>query len=349
MTTTQKNNRAWKWICAGLFLAGLFYFIRSQSVSKDNVVVDLSANSAEGAKWHESRRSATYVKEDSLEFVYENLLEGRKVNGLVFLAHGCSHSGTDWWDKSTSCPECIGLPEEKRIVARLVQEGYIPIAVSSQDRLGSRCWAETDITPVTKAIKIVREKLNLPTQPLFAFGASSGGTFVSRLGIDPANGFLATAPQLLIKTEPRSAEKKAASIFFTYMARGRTRLMYEQVAEEYERAGFNIRSRFLPPVPVISTFFSDRIETISTETSRKMVDALKKEGYLDKAGMPQDNPRGSSWRLSLQKFAGSDSLVADESPISEVMNVAFAQHEMSSDIVDEMIDFFKEESLKAGL
>lgn len=33
-----------------------------------------------------------------------------------------------------------GLPEETRITDAALAEGYIPVALSSQDRIGSRCW-----------------------------------------------------------------------------------------------------------------------------------------------------------------------------------------------------------------
>jgi len=288
------------------------------------------------------RGTVNYVQEDSLEFVYEVLPEGRKVKGLVFLAHGCSHSGTDWWDKSEMCPKCIGLPEEKRIVARLVEKDYVPLAVSSKDRLGSRCWKEEDLTPVWKAIKIVRERLGLTQERLFAFGASSGGTFVSQIGINPTSGFAVVAPQLLIEPKPKKAHERSSSIYFTYMASYGTQKMYQQAVEHYRKYGYNIKSRFLPPLPVTPTFFSDRIESISPETSKLMVAALREAELIDKSGKLLENPRGSPWRECLKKFAGSDSLVADKSPISEVLNVAFAQHEMSSEFVDEMIDFFEE-------
>jgi len=329
MTKARKNNRLTKWTCASLILLGVVYLFQQSSIEEAN-----------------PRGSVNYVKEDSLEFVYEELPEGRKVKGLVFLAHGCSHSGTDWWDKSARCPKCIGLPEEKRIVARLVEKDYVPLAVSSQDRLGSRCWQEEDITPVWKAIAIVRERLSLKTEPLFAFGASSGGTFVSQLGIKPSSGFWATAPQLLIEPEPTKAHERSSSIYFTYMASYGTHKMYERAVEHYRKYGYNIKSRFLPPLPVTPTFFSDRIESISPEISKSMVAALREEELIDKSGKLIDNPRGSEWRKCLRKFAGSDSLVADESPISEVLNVAFAQHEMSSEFVDEMIDFFEEVAQK---
>ena len=54
--------------------------------------------------------------------------------GLLLLAHGCSHTAYDWWDKTENCPLCLGLPEERTIVKTALERGYTVIAISSQDR-----------------------------------------------------------------------------------------------------------------------------------------------------------------------------------------------------------------------
>ena len=54
-----------------------------------------------------------------IELVYqtpERVLNKSSV-ALLFLAHGCSHSATDFFDKSVGCARCIGLPIERRIVS----------------------------------------------------------------------------------------------------------------------------------------------------------------------------------------------------------------------------------------
>ena len=66
------------------------------------------------------------------------------VRAVIFLAHGCSHSSYDWWPVSegrTGCPECVGLPEEVRIVDLALKHGFFTIAASSSDR-DSGCWRE---------------------------------------------------------------------------------------------------------------------------------------------------------------------------------------------------------------
>jgi hypothetical protein len=55
----------------------------------------------------------------------------------------------------------------------------------------------------------------------------------------------------------------------------------------------------------------------------------------------RNDPRRSDWRSVLAPFAASmgDSMVADKSALSEVLNVAWGMHEMSRDLVKESFEF----------
>ena len=57
---------------------------------------------------------------------------------VLFMAHGCSHAATDFFDQSPSCRECIGLPVERRLVQAALKRGFFVVAVSSKDRIGSK-------------------------------------------------------------------------------------------------------------------------------------------------------------------------------------------------------------------
>merc|ERR1719204_746751 len=118
-----------------------------------------------------------YLVKDEVEFLWEEPKSEAK--GLVFLAHGCSHGAYDWWPKSEKCSHCIGLPEERTVVKAVLKRGFIALAVTSFDRM-SKCWQpNVDVPRVQKAIEHV---LSGRTMPIYAFGASSGGTFVIHLG-----------------------------------------------------------------------------------------------------------------------------------------------------------------------
>lgn len=91
-----------------------------------------------------------------------------------------------------TCPNCVGLSEELRIVRLVIESGYIPIAISSID-CKSGCWsAARDVvqieavlkhSSITQFIKMTRsEDGSNITQCIIAIGASSGGAFAAELG-----------------------------------------------------------------------------------------------------------------------------------------------------------------------
>merc|ERR1719232_1654288 len=99
----------------------------------------------------------------------------------------------------------------------------------------------------------------------------------------------------------------------------------------------------LPSLPIHNSYFSNRIPEISLENSNAMFESLLEEGYIDdETHELKDDPRKSKWRdviFSKLSSPHNDSLVADASPISEVMNVAYARHEMTNDGAREALEF----------
>ena len=128
----------------------------------------------------------THESIEGVEVVWEMPPAELPLRGAVFLAHGCSHSATDFWPASARCAGCLGLPEELRIVRALLAHGYAAVAASSADREWSRCWRTSDDAPrVTRALVALFSRAGatgaLARAPLFLLGASSGGHFVGRL------------------------------------------------------------------------------------------------------------------------------------------------------------------------
>jgi hypothetical protein len=79
---------------------------------------------------------------EDLETLWEVPLEPR---GVLFVAHGCAHQGSDFWPASDRCQHCLGLPEELLVRGTALGRGYALIAVSSFDREG-RCWDNTVVS-----------------------------------------------------------------------------------------------------------------------------------------------------------------------------------------------------------
>ena len=253
--------------------------------------------------------------------------------GIVFVAHGCSHSHTDWF---SSCQNpslnCIGLPEEKTIVQIALDFNLVVVAASSENRK-SKCWkTNTDGPRIARMLQDFSKRYS-GNIPILAFGASSGGAFVSQL---PAfdvkiNGFISQI--MAKKLWPFTVD---AAVYIT-MDRD---IQTDEGAQAIVSSNYKAKQIRLSPLPITKSFFSDRISDIPLETSESMVRALHSKGFLDRTdGFLKKDPRRSEWRAVLELFTYSDSLIADQSPISEVMNVAWGMHEMSRDRVKEALQF----------
>lgn len=53
----------------------------------------------------------------------------------MFLAHGCVHSGYNYWPESDACPDCRGLPEELSHTLQALKLGYAGACIS-----GASLW-----------------------------------------------------------------------------------------------------------------------------------------------------------------------------------------------------------------
>jgi len=263
------------------------------------------------------------------------------VRGLLFVAHGCSHSHTDFWPSSPSvCPECLGLPEELAIVHIARLHGLVVVAVSSRDR-HSKCWSFQDGPIVAKVMIELGQRLKLDDdKPIFAFGASSGGSFVGSSLIkalgNRLNGFVAQIASP--KPDPKNP-RPGVYITMNRDVRSDTAAA-EAVQSLKQKGGIRAKHIRLAPIALADSFFSDRIHVYSQAQSKRMVQALRDASMLDSSGMLVADPRRSSWRSVLRPIVDrSDTLVADASPVSEIMNVAYGQHEMSRDGVEEALQF----------
>jgi len=90
-------------------------------------------------------------------------------------------------------------------------------------------------------------------------------------------------------------------------------------------------------------FLTRHIPSLPHTTAAAVHAALRGSGALDGAGYLAHDPRGSSWREAIAATPGlvdslpgpstgvRDSLRGDESALSEVLNVAWAAHEIVAD------------------
>eukprot|EP00977_Amphora_coffeiformis_P010746 scaffold2518_cov178-Amphora_coffeaeformis.AAC.5 len=283
-----------------------------------------------------------------------------KVDGILVLLHGCHHSATDFWDNTNNdaCRgECLGLPEEKAIVEMGLERGMVVVALSSQNRK-SKCWhPERDNEPVSKVLVELQQrwskkstsKSDANSLPLIAFGASSGGHVLSQLdtAVVAAGGRLDGIIAQIAPAPTGAGDKSCHCRVFITMNRDRRvdQSVTDAVKVLQQKTDYAVRHIRLDDLKIHDTFFTDRIgsDYYPPDVSKRMVEALEKFGLLDEStGKLIQDPRRSDWRQALQPLvqgAGKDSLQSDESPISEVLNVAYGKHEMTRDGVGEALDF----------
>ena len=276
--------------------------------------------------------------------------------GIFFVGHGCSHSHTDFWPANPEvCPECLGLPEDAAIVEMALHEFHFVVVAFSSVNRDSKCWALSEGERVGNVLGKVQELLHGentkgPRIPIIAFGASSGGKLVGGSLVEAVERTEAKKLDAFISQisapEPRTHRKQdqhelPIAVYITMNRDKRTEQQAEEIVRSLKEEKHYARHLRVDSLPITESFFSDRITTITLEQSTAMVKALEQAHYLD----PQTkqlvgDPRETKWRDVLRPHApASDTFVADESPISEVMNVAWAEHEMTRDGVEEAIQY----------
>jgi hypothetical protein len=292
----------------------------------------------------------------AVEAMWE-LPERMQPTSVLFLAHGCNHQGTDfWWFASPdSSKSCLGLPEEVRIAKAALKAGLAVVAVTSTDRM-SGCWNfEVDGPIVRDALAAFKAKAQLVASlPVVAFGASSGGAFVLQL---PAlmPGLKAVVSQIMA-IPPAMLPSPMPPTLFVHMARdGRTTSMVHKCVRKLKQSGGVAHQIEVPPKKISAEFFSERIERLAPATATQLHSAIKAGGLLDGDGMLLEDPRRSPWREALEKVPGllaalpgpraegpPDSLRPDQSALAEVLNVAWAAHEIMSDPMAQTLEWLSQ-------
>jgi hypothetical protein len=266
--------------------------------------------------------------------------------GILLVCHGCSHSGTDFFRCDDDDEGCLGLPEELAIVQIALDLNLVVVAISSQNRQ-RKCWSTEQDGP--RAVNVLTEfvtrfSVDKKQQiPIYAFGASSGGSFVSQLGsVMMANGLVLDGflSQIMAETSPVEV---GCTVYITMNRDTRTDERAQDIVGNTTTNNKHAKKHIrLPSLPLSPTYFSDRIPIMTQEESSRIYTALLQNGYLDpNTKLLIQDPRQSQWRYLVWPLLTSsqDTLQADRSPISEVLNVAYGQHEMAREGVKAGLEF----------
>lgn len=232
-----------------------------------------------------------------------------------------------------------GLPEEQQLRQAALRRRLALLAISSLDRIGKRCWAELrsdNGRNVASIIKTWVKEHGLQGLPLFTMGASSGGQMALTLprhlevggvyaqvrGMDDAQVFVLPNgrqyPPTAFVHMPRDAENLA---------------VIQQNIQTLQSAGTRVLEVRIPPRPITVEYLMQRSPLIDKPMAEGVVDALVATGVLLPNGTLTEPPRPVTdrWAPLVQPVIGNLSLVKDESHLGELLNLAWAKHELVSD------------------
>lgn len=320
-----------------------------------NVVVDSMPAVATTSS---QSQGGTFQTFEGVQMVLEEPLRPKAV---LLLFHGCKHSSTDWWPKSDGCPACKGLPEETRITGAALAEGFAVVALSSQDRTHNRCWDTgwplentADIPKVTWALQALTKQRGWSELPMYALGASSGGALVLLLALKmPLQAVccqIMAVPGSLLQTTPGDESGRTwgyPGTAFTYMARDQhTARGVIEMKAVLTQQGVDVIHMEVQPQPLTPSFFFNRTKDISLSMSAAIYSTFEKSGLLDSSGFLLEDPRQTSaqWQELLKQHVPATkqmNLKVDESVIHEELNLAWAGHELISDNISSIFEFFQ--------
>ena len=200
----------------------------------------------------------------------------------------------------------------------------------------------------------VLSEFRLPpaTTPIHLFGASSGGAFVGHLAVKLHHETTSTTQlrivSAVVQISPisRLSKQPPPPLLLMHMARDE----YSSQAISSFVAAANsprVKEMILRPLKLDPLFFNAHSQHLSAADSATLVAALLEAKFIDKetSYLVQD-PRQSLWRAVAAKalphiVPSVDSLVADASGISELLNLAWAVHEISDENLPAVFHFME--------
>jgi len=274
----------------------LFRISNAHVIKSNSTTIALSSPNTNKIKLNGIYRNVN----NQTEYVYQlPTTTSSPPNAIFILLHGCSHSGTDFFPKSSTCEQCIGLPIEIRITKEVLHRNMIPLAISSANR-ETKCWGPQDDFNDLSNVIVDFIKEYVPTNlaiPVYYFGASSGGTYAGMLAQYGKQNNLVVAGAIVEIAATRLIPSfHIPTMVFIYMSRDQhssvsvQKLMTTLKSKNSPHLAFAVNEK-----KITKDFFTFE-HVLSHEDSTLLVSALVKGGYLTKEGYLNNDPRSSHWR-----------------------------------------------------
>ncbi|KAJ9172868.1 hypothetical protein P3X46_016064 [Hevea brasiliensis] len=246
---------------------------------------------------------------------------------VIFLAHGCNGRAVNFWDRSPSCPNCVGLPEERLLVLHALVHKFAVLTISSM----GRCWTFGEEMLIVK--NIIRWWLwrnKLEKLPLVALGASSGGYFVSAL----ATSLRFSSIIIMIAEgifDQMDVTENYPPTLFVHMPKDLYRQQkISEFIEVLKNKGIDVAEVECLEFPLSPFFLADRIPGLNQTVSAKLFKLFGDKGFIDRKGYMMKDGRATHWKEALHE---TKEIVLDKNLVQHVqeeLNLAFAYHEMTS-------------------
>lgn len=257
---------------------------------------------------------------------------------VLFVAHGCDGRAANFWDRSSSCPNCIGLPEERLLVLHALACKFAVITISS----ARRCWTFGEERLIVKnIIQWWAQTHNLESLPLVALGASSGGYFVSAL----ATNLRFSSITLMIaegKFDQMDITVNYPPTLFVHMPKDSYRQQkISEFIEVLKNKGIDAAEVECMEFPLSPSFLADRIPGMNQTVSAKLFELFQVKSFVDGNGYMKKDGRATRWKEALRECKN---LVLDKSMVQHVqeeLNLAFAYHEMTSLQSEQIFKWFE--------
>ncbi|KAJ4896161.1 Uncharacterized protein Rs2_22955 [Raphanus sativus] len=256
---------------------------------------------------------------------------------VLFIAHGCQRKASDFWDRSPSCPECTGLPEDRVLVRTALSKRFAVITVSSS----ATCWSfGKEKKLVGDLIKTWVKKHDLEKLPLVALGASSGGYFVSALAMDMEFSSIVLMIAEGVFDRIRVSKRYPPTLFVHMPKDVHRQQKIREFLEGLRMEGVDAAEIECLDLPMSPGFLADRIPGFDRGVSGKVFEVFRKKGFVDEKGYMKRDGRRTPWRQALSgyKISLEESLVT---PVEEELNLAYAYHEMTSLQSEQIFNWFE--------
>nr|CAD1824127.1 unnamed protein product [Ananas comosus var. bracteatus] len=256
----------------------------------------------------------------------------------VFVAHGCNCRAANFWDKSPSCPDCVGLPEDRAIVLRALSRRFAVLTISS----AGKCWSvRKDFRNVKWIIERWVAKYKLEKLPLTALGASSGGYFVSALAAEVRFSSIALMIAEGVFGSTDMPVGYPPTLFVHMPKDSRRAKLIEMNMELLRKKGVRVKEIRCLESPLTPTLLSERIPGLNEEFSVELYELFQEKGFVDEKGFMRKDGRVTRWKQAAEERGLLSGKYEWVDHIQEELNLAYGYHEMTSLQADDILEWFE--------